>query len=118
MTARLLEAAFYGTVPLFIEEYGDSYIKELVGPLAHLLTVRSEEQVVNMMNDFAINPQGKVWVVNSIREELKSTFDVSNFTAAFLGLPKKQWKRSSRKSAADHFKEDSFKPLEDKKCSY
>lgn len=112
MTARLLEAAFYGTVPLFIEEYGDGFIKELIGPLACVLTVHSEEQVVKMMNNFTSNPKGKVWVVNSLREELKSTFDVSNFTAALLSKPKKHWKRSSRKTAFEHMKEDTFKPLE------
>lgn len=112
MTARLLEAAFYGVVPLFIEEYGDEYIKELVGPLAHVLVVRSEDDVIKAMNNFAANPRGKIWVVNSLREELRATFDVSNFTSALLSKPKKRWKRTSRKTAFEHMKEDTFKPNE------
>ena len=112
MTARLLEAAFYGTVPLFIEEYGKKYIRELIGPLTSTLVVSSEEQVIKMMNNFAAEPRGKVWVVNALREELKSTFDVSNFTAVLLGKSKKQWKRSSRKTAYEYEREVMFRPLE------
>jgi hypothetical protein len=92
MTARLLEAIFYGSVPLFIEDYGDDYIKYLVGSHAYSLIVRSEADVIQKINSFYENAGGRVGVLNSIRELLRSKFDVTNFTAALLGTPKPEWK--------------------------
>lgn len=112
MTARLLEAVFYGTVPLFIEEYGKDFVKKLVGSYANVLTVHSEADVSKKMNDFCKGVSARVRVVNGLREELRSTFDVSNFTAALLNKQKPKWKMTSRKTAFEHMKEDTFKPAE------
>ena len=50
MTARIIEAIFYGCVPLFIEEYGDNTINEFAGDYADTLTVRSKSDVIDKIN--------------------------------------------------------------------
>ena len=57
MTARIQEAVFYGTVPLFIEEYGKDVIYEYAGKYAELLTVKSKNDVTTLVEMFKINSQ-------------------------------------------------------------
>lgn len=45
MTARILEAVFYGCVPFFAEEYGDDVIIKYAGIFSNLLKVRSAEEL-------------------------------------------------------------------------
>lgn len=45
MTARILEAVFYGCVPFFAEEYGDDVISKYAGTFSNLLKVRSAEEL-------------------------------------------------------------------------
>lgn len=92
MTARLLEAVFYGSVPLFIDEYGDDYIRYLTGSHTPSLVVHSEYDVIKKMNDFYGSVSARVGVLNSIRELLRGKFDVTNFTATLLGTTKPKWK--------------------------
>ena len=46
MTARILEAVFYGCVPFFAEEYGDDVIAKYAGMFGNLLKVRSAEELM------------------------------------------------------------------------
>lgn len=46
MTARILEAVFYGCVPFFAEEYGDDVIEMYAGIFSNLLKVRSAEELM------------------------------------------------------------------------
>lgn len=50
MTARIQEAIFYGTVPLFIKEYGNKTIKKYAGEYYKLLKVKNKEDVINVIN--------------------------------------------------------------------
>lgn len=46
MTARILEAVFYGCIPFFAEEYGDNVITTYAGIFSNLLKVRSAEELM------------------------------------------------------------------------
>lgn len=46
MTARILEAVFYGCVPFFAEEYGDNAINTYAGAFGNFLKVRSAEELM------------------------------------------------------------------------
>lgn len=45
MTARILEAVFYGCIPFFAEEYGDDVISAYAGAFGNFLKVRSAEEL-------------------------------------------------------------------------
>lgn len=45
MTARILESVFYGTVPLFIEEYGNEVIQKYAGIYSSFLKVKDSKDV-------------------------------------------------------------------------
>lgn len=47
MTARILEAVFYGCIPFFAEEYGDDVIFKYAGMFSNLLKVRSAEELMS-----------------------------------------------------------------------
>ena len=49
MTARIIEAVFYGCVPLFIEEYGEDCIKKYAGIYSQDLTVSTKSDIINIV---------------------------------------------------------------------
>lgn len=61
MTARVVEALFYGCVPLFIEEYGAKVIEDFAGKYAELLTVRNKEDVVNKIQEIKDKRTDIIW---------------------------------------------------------
>lgn len=71
MTARLLEAVFYGCLPLFMEEYGKDTIEEYAGSLADMLTVGSAEDVRNKVELFSACPSLRKEVILSLANRLK-----------------------------------------------
>ena len=71
MTARIIESVFYGSIPLFIEEYGEETIEEFAGKYAKLLTVRSKKDVVNCCNFFKVNRGIREYVINYLRNRLR-----------------------------------------------
>ena len=81
MTARLIEAIFYGTIPLFIEEYGVDTIKEFAGKYAEFLTVKSAKDVVDKINYFKCHPEEYINIIKYLRDYLRK-MDVSNFVNA------------------------------------
>lgn len=77
MTARILEAIFYGSVPLFIEEYGADTIEKYAGKLAPYLTVKSKADVIDcvyVLEDDVLRAK----TIRYLREHLKF-MDVENF---------------------------------------
>lgn len=78
MTARILEAIFYGCIPLFIEEYGRDCIRKYAGCYAEDLTVSSKADVINMSQYIKYNDSYRRNVIAYLRSHL-SFMDVSNF---------------------------------------
>ena len=77
MTARILEAIFYGSVPLFIEEYGKETIEKYAGKLAPYLTVKSKADVIDCV--YALEDDNiRINTIKYLREHLKF-MDVENF---------------------------------------
>lgn len=84
MTARLIEAVFYCSVPLFIEEYGEETIEEFAGNHAKWLTVHSVDDVVKKSEELFTNYTMRVTILNNIREHLRKFMDVKFFVDALL----------------------------------
>lgn len=78
MTARIIEAIFYGTLPLFIEEYGKAVISEFAGEYADMLTVSSSDDVVNKIKYFGMHENEYDLILKYLRDRLKM-MDASNF---------------------------------------
>lgn len=77
MTARILEAIFYGSVPLFIEEYGKETIEKYAGKLVPYLTVKSKADVIDCV--YALEDDDlRIKTIKYLREHLKF-MDVENF---------------------------------------
>lgn len=81
MTARLIEAIFYGTIPLFIEEYGDETIKRFAGKYANLLKVTSKDDVENKIRYFKEHEQTRLEIIAYLRKYLRK-MDAANFVNA------------------------------------
>ena len=79
MTARIIEAIFYGTVPLFIAEYGADTIKEYAGRYAPLLTVYNSNEVLQRIDYFRNNLKERYTIIEYLRRRLRF-MDVKNFT--------------------------------------
>lgn len=71
MTARILEAIFYGCVPLFISEYGSYTIEKYAGVYAQLLTVENKSDVIDRCYMFKHNTELRASVILYLREKLK-----------------------------------------------
>ena len=71
MTARLIESIFYGTVPLFIEEYGKDTIKEYAGMYSEFLTVTSKEDVKAKIDVLKENALLRRNIIKFLRIHLK-----------------------------------------------
>lgn len=78
MTARIIEAIFYGCVPLFIEEYGEQTIKQYAGKYAEELTVRNYEDVIRISEKLNENVEFRNKVLSYLRTHLWF-MDVSSF---------------------------------------
>lgn len=87
MTARIIESVFYGTVPLFITEYGEHVIKWYAGEYAEFLTVTSKEDVIRKVTELLMK-SGGAWIniiIEYLREHLKF-MDVKYFVDTLLDL--------------------------------
>ena len=88
MTARIIEAVFYGVVPLFPEEFGDEVIRKYCGISPAWLKVSNANDIVRMQN-FITSVKGmKEKIVVRMREHLKF-MDVSNFCNTILEIKEK-----------------------------
>ena len=70
MTARIIESIFYGSLPLFIEEYGEKTIQEFAGKYADKLTVKSREDVVDKINYFKTHEDARLMILCYLRAYL------------------------------------------------
>lgn len=71
MTARIQEAVFYGTVPLFITEYGSEVINKYAGKYADMLTVESSEDVESLVETFKKSPELRKDIIMYLRRHLR-----------------------------------------------
>lgn len=78
MTARIIEAIFYGCIPLFIREYGDNTIKKFAGKYANLLTVKSKSDVIKKINILKNDDILYKNIIKYLRNRLKK-MDVTHF---------------------------------------
>ena len=84
MTARLLEAVFYCSVPLFIEEYGESTIRKFAGRHASFLTVSDVDDVKKKIGKLSEDHASRFAIINDVREHLKKFMDVKFFVDELL----------------------------------
>lgn len=84
MTARVIEALFYCSVPLFIEEYGDELIEKFAGGAAKYLTVRSADDVEKKSSELFTNYVMRCTIINSMRERAEKFMDVRFFVDELL----------------------------------
>lgn len=84
MTARIVEALFYGSVPLFIEEYGDKLIEKFAGGAAKYLTVMSVDDVKKKSSELFTNCVMRCTIINNMRERLEKFMDVRFFVDKLL----------------------------------
>lgn len=85
MTARILEAIFYGVVPLFPEEFGEEVIKKYAGECALELAVSDYLDVLAVTENFTAEQEYKLEVIEYLREHLKF-MDVSYFVDTVLSI--------------------------------
>ena len=71
MTARLIEAIFYGVVPLFISEYGKDTINKYAGKYAEALTVDSKSDVDTMLRYLRFHPEERLEIISYLRNHLR-----------------------------------------------
>lgn len=77
MTARIIESIFYGSVPLFICEYGEETIKEYAGVYYDLLTVKNADEVARKIRYIKENNL-KAEIICYLRKRL-AFMDAENF---------------------------------------
>lgn len=85
MTARILEAIFYGCVPLFIEEYGEKCIQFYAGAYKDLLTVRNCDDVIDISNELFEDSILRNNIVSYLRMHL-SFMDVTGFVKQLYSI--------------------------------
>lgn len=71
MTARLLEALYYGCLPLFPVDYGREIIEKYAGTNADLLTVRNSREVAEKVQFFRKNVSLRNSIIRDLRYGLK-----------------------------------------------
>lgn len=71
MTARIQEAVFYGTVPFFIQEYGDAVINTYAGKYAAWLKVTNKEDVETKSAYLKAHPEFRAAVIKYLRHHLR-----------------------------------------------
>ena len=89
MTARLLEAVFYGTVPFFISEYGEETIAEYAGKYANFLTVNSSDELKDKIEMIKKMPSIRSTLLIYLRAHLKF-MSSDNFVQDVLRLVGKE----------------------------
>lgn len=83
MTMRILEAVWFGCVPLFIEEYGAETIAKYAGDFSDMLTVHSSEEVRDKAMALFSSAYNRRQVVYYLRDHLRF-MHVSNFISTFI----------------------------------
>lgn len=71
MTARLIESVFYGTVPLFPEEFGDEVIQKYAGKYWEMLKVKNKDDVSFKSGLFRSNTELRKTIIEYLRKHLR-----------------------------------------------
>lgn len=71
MTARIIEAIFYGCLPFFIEEYGSEVIREYAGRYSYFLTVDSKENLKQKIDVLLNDIEYRNEIIIYLREHLR-----------------------------------------------
>lgn len=84
MTARLIEAVFYGCVPLLIEEFElpGAYLEH---DLIDALTVHNKEELIEKAKYFMEHPDERKDIIRILRNELR-IFDAKHFVKDFMNI--------------------------------
>lgn len=88
MTARIQEAIFYGTVPLFIREYGPATIITYAGKYSNFLTVNNKDDVSRVVEDLKRHPELRKEIILYLRKHLRfmdSKFFVNDIESLVYG---------------------------------
>lgn len=85
MTARIIEAVFYGTLPIFISEFGEETIHKYAGGVADILTVRDFNEVDDIVRTYRRKSNDRKQIISYLRKYL-NFMDVSNFVERVIGL--------------------------------
>lgn len=85
MTMRILEAVWFGCVPLFIEEYGSETIAKYAGDFSDILTVRSHEDVRVKAEALSRNSYNRGVVIDYLRDHLMF-MHVKNFMNVLIDV--------------------------------
>lgn len=85
MTARLIESIFYGSVPLFISEYGNDVINDFAGKYAEVLTVNSSDEVIKKINLFYEDYNFRNGIIKYLRHFLDK-MDAIHFAEEVVSL--------------------------------
>lgn len=96
MTARIIESIFYGCVPLFIEEYGESTIRKYAGIYYKELTVRSKSDIINIVYELRYNDSYRRNIIAYLREHL-SFMDVRKFVNHIYDVVDEEARKEIRK---------------------
>ena len=71
MTARIIEAIFYGCLPFFIEEYGSELIREYAGRYSNLLTVSDKQDLKKKLDLFEYEKGFRNEIIMYLRNHLR-----------------------------------------------
>ena len=71
MTARLIESVFYGTVPLFPEEFGNEVIQKYAGKYWEMLKVKNKDEVSFKSGLFRSNTNLRKEIILYLRKHLR-----------------------------------------------
>lgn len=71
MTARIIEAIYYGCLPFFIEEYGDGITREYAGRLSRFLTVSNKEDLKRKVEMLSCDVEGRNDMIIYLRQHLR-----------------------------------------------
>lgn len=70
MTVRVIESIYYGTLPLFIEEYGQDIVEKYAGEFCNELTVQSKKDVIDKVMHYKYNQGERRAIIKYLREHL------------------------------------------------
>lgn len=85
MTARIIEAVFYGCLPLFIDEYGDETISYYAGDFNEILKVKNSNEVKLKSDFFAENSELRNKIIIYLRDRLR-VMDAMQFACKIVEL--------------------------------
>jgi len=85
MTARIIEAIFYGSVPLFIEEYGEKTISKYAGMYIDILTVKNNVDVAEKSKLIFNDKELRKHILEYLRVHLEF-MDVDGFVKQLINI--------------------------------